>query len=192
MDSCLPVVKTFAYALVLNQFKERGPEQDRRASHWTSQAYESYVKEPNPSAGSCSKAWSKLSLLFERRISESDPDRILISGNCSLLCPDFFGALQSCPTPPPWSWRLFGSGVEFIHGLKLVQIAMCSDENSVPKDLLKYLISVFASLPVSHQALFFNTLCNLILEPIQRKSHKNDGKLSKNHGPAIGHLFCIF
>lgn len=100
--------------------------------------------------------------------------------------------LKSFPIPPPWTWRLFGSGVEFIHGLKLVQIAMYGDENSVSKDLWKCPTLFLASLPVSHQAHFCNTLCNLILEPIWRKSRKMMGNWAKITGRLWGILFCLF
>lgn len=100
--------------------------------------------------------------------------------------------LKSFPIPPPWTQRLFGSGVEFIHGLKLVQIAMYGDENSVSKDLWKCPTSFFASLPVSHQARFYNTLCNLIVEPISRKSQKMMGNWAKITGRLWDILFCLF
>lgn len=105
----------------------------------------------------------------------------------------FSRVLKSFPIPPLWTRRLLGSVVEFIHGLKLIQIAMCGDENSVSKDLWKCPNSFFASLPVSHQARFCNTLCNLILEPIWRKSHKKMmGNWAKITGRLWDILSCLF
>lgn len=160
--------KTFAYVHVLNLFQKRGLSRTDRPLTGLLRSVEVTLK-------------SQVSRLFFQGL---DPNwayslnteylNLIQMRSSSLwkLQPMswFLWVLfKSFPSPPPWTWKLFVSVVEFIHGLKLVQNAMCSDENLFPKHLLKCPILVFAGLPVSHQALFFNTVFNLILEPIQRE-----------------------
>lgn len=181
-------MKSSAYAPVLKPIRGGRPKAGQMASHWTSHTMKvtlkSHIHQPL-FLQSLDPIWAyslNADYLNQIQIRSSSlkttASLVLISSK----------VLKSFPIPPLWTWRLFGSGVEFIHGLKLVQIAMCGDENSVSKDLWKCPTSFLASLPVSHQARFCNTLCNLILEPIWKKSQKNDGKLSKNHWPTMGHF----
>lgn len=176
-------------------FKANSRREDwagQMASHWTSHimkvTLKSHIRRP-PFLQSLDPIWAyslnadSLNQIQIRSWSlKTAASLVLISSR----------VLKSFPILPPRTCRLFGSGVEFIHGLKLVQIAMCSDENSVLKDVWKCPTSFFPSLPVSHQARFYNTLCNLILEPIWRKSQKIMGNWAKITGRLWDILFHLF
>lgn len=185
-------MKSFAYAPVLSQLQEGGLSRtDRLSLDFT--LHESYIKEPHRQPlflQSLDPIWAySLNADYLNRIQI----RYLSLKTAVSLVLIFSRVLKSFPIPPLWTRRLLGSVVEFIHGLKLIQIAMCGDENSVSKDLWKCPNSFFASLPVSHQARFCNTLCNLILEPIWRKSHKKMmGNWAKITGRLWDILSCLF
>lgn len=99
--------------------------------------------------------------------------------------------LKSFPSPPPWTWRLFGSG-------RIHSWAQTGTECNVqwwkfnPKRLVKMPNFSFCWPSYESSSPFFTALFNLILQPIQRKSQKNDGKSSKILGWLWNILFCIF
>lgn len=113
------------------------------------------------------KPRSKLSLFFEHRISESDPDETLMPLKTALgfvlisLGLRLFYFISFLLLPQ--TQMRFRRMEEFIRALEMVKNATQS-ENSTPKELLKCPISARAGLPGTHQVLFFHTLFNLILE----------------------------